>query len=190
LTVEEQILKYIQVFFHLLSTNRNRVLSSEEVFNGLASDTSGANDDIVVPESVSIATVGFPTEVNGRDLGHEAAPRPLAGVGVRGALLDGQTGDGGVVQPGFEGAVGAQVVLKAIPATRGKGGRGGDPLRGKVGQRRVVGLPVVHEDLALPADAQVLLGTLRRVGHGDEGDVGVGEGLGGFSIFPRRRVLC
>jgi hypothetical protein len=145
---------------YLLSTNRNAFLLLEVVFDSLASDTAGADDDIVVPEGVGVATVGLPTEVDGRDLGHGAAPRPLTGVGVRGALLDGQTGDGGVVQPGLDAAVGAQVVLEATPAARGKGGRGGDALGGEVGQRRVVGLPVVHEDLALPANAQVLLRAL------------------------------
>jgi hypothetical protein len=36
---------------------------------------------------------------------------------------------------------------------------------------------VVHEDLALAADAEMLALALSGVGHGDEGDVGVIESL-------------
>lgn len=140
----------------------------------LASNTSGADDDIVIPKGIGVAAVGLPAEVDGGDLGDDGAAGPLAGVGVGGAGLGGgDAGDGGVVEPGLDGAVGAEVVLEALPRPRGQRRRGRDALRRQVRQGRVVRLPVVHEDLALPADPEVLLVALRRVRHRDERDVGV-----------------
>jgi hypothetical protein len=48
---------------------------------------------------------------------------------------------------------------------------------------------VVHEDLALSTDAEVLSSSLSRVRHGDEGDVGVGDGLGGLTSGCQCRVF-
>jgi hypothetical protein len=42
---------------------------------------------------------------------------------------------------------------------------------------------VVHEDLALAADAEVLALALSGVGHGDEGDVRVIESLGRLPVI-------
>ncbi len=50
-------------------------------------------------------------------------------------------------------------------------------LRREVGQGSIVGFAVVHEDLALAADAEMLLAALSRVGHGDEGHMRGGESL-------------
>lgn len=73
------------------------------------------------------------------------------------------------------------MVLEALEFARGQGGRGRDALGGEVGERGVIGLTVVHEDVALPADAEVLVRAQAGVWHGDEGDVGGVECLGGFA---------
>jgi hypothetical protein len=54
---------------------------------------------------------------------------------------------------------------------------GGTPLfplvtmRREVGKRNIVGLAVVHQDLALATNAEVLIRGLSSVGHGGEGDM-------------------
>lgn len=147
-----------------------------------AANPLGADGDIVVPKRVCISAVRLPAKVDARDLWLDAAPLPLRRVGVRDAGLAGEARDGLVVEPRLERAVGAQVVLEALPAVGGQRRRRGDALRRQVRQRRVVRLAVEHEDLALAAYAEVLLGALRRVGHGDEGDVRVGQGAGCFAV--------
>lgn len=139
-----------------------------------ASDTGRANSDVVVPESVDIPTVRLPTEVDSGDFGLDRALRPLVGVGVG---LGRKTSNGIAIQPSLNGAVGAQVVFEAFPGAGRKGGRGGNALWGEGGKGGVVGLAVVHQDLALATNAEMFSGGLSGVGHGDEGDVGVGEGL-------------
>lgn len=73
------------------------------------------------------------------------------------------------------------MILNALPSVGLEGRRSGNALRREIGQGSVVRLMVVHEDLALSTDAEVLSSRLGRVGHGDEGDVGVGNGLGGLT---------
>jgi hypothetical protein len=146
-----------------------------------APNTAGADDDVIVPEGIGVATIRLPSEIDGSNLGLKRAPLPLSGVGIINTGLDGKSVDGVSVQPSLNGTVGSYVVLEALPTAGGKGGRGSNALRGEVGKRRVVSLAVVHQDLALASNTQVFLSTLGRVGHGDEGDVSVGEGLGGFS---------
>jgi hypothetical protein len=140
-----------------------------------------AHDDIIVPELVSTATIRLPAPVDTSNLGLDARALPLRGVGVRGSRLGRQAGDGLVVEPGFDSAVGPEVVLEAHPRVGRQRLGGGDALRRQVRQRGVVRLAVVHEDAALAADAQVLLGALRGVGHSHEGHVGGVKGSRGFS---------
>ena len=78
------------------------------------------------------------------------------------------------------------MVLQAMEAVGGKGLGGSDAVRREARERCIVGLAVVHQDLALAADAQVLVGGLRSVVHRDECDVGIGQGFGGL---PVRRAL-
>jgi len=145
------------------------------------SNTARADDDIVVPEGVGVSTIRLPTEVDRGDFGLDGAPLPLGGVTVGDPGLTGKTSNSVAVQPSLNGAVGAQVVFETLPTAGGKGGGGSDTLRGEVGKGGIVGLAVVHHDSALATNAEMLFGALGRVGHGDKGDVGVGEGLGGFA---------
>lgn len=69
------------------------------------------------------------------------------------------------------------MVLEALPLVGGDVLGGGDAFGGEIGKSGVVGLVVVHEDLALAADAEVLALALGCVGHGDEGDVRIVKGL-------------
>ena len=133
-----------------------------------APHTGRVNHDVIVPERVGIPAVRLPSEINTSDFGRAAAPLPLAGVVIRYAVLDGEGLNSGAIQPGLHGAVRAQMVLKALPGVGGEGGRSRDSLWGEVWQRGVVGLAVVHQDLALPSDADVLIRALRGVWHGDE----------------------
>ena len=66
------------------------------------------------------------------------------------------------------------MVLKARPGVCRKRLGGSDTLRRQVWQGGVVCFAVVHEDLGLTADTEMLSCALSGVGHGDEGDVGVG----------------
>lgn len=75
------------------------------------------------------------------------------------------------------------MVLEAAPGVGGDGDGGRDALRREVWESGVVGLAVVHHDLGLSADTQVLVGALSRVGVRDECDVGVGECLRGFAVL-------
>lgn len=72
------------------------------------------------------------------------------------------------------------MVFEALPSAGRKGDRGCDALRGHFGESGVVGLAVVHEDLVLATDSEMLACSLGRVWHGDEGDVVGGQGGGGF----------
>lgn len=148
----------------------------------LTSNTRTANNDIVIPECVGISTIRLPPKVNTRDLGLKATPRPLSGIGVCSSRLDGQSINSGVVQPCFHGAISSQVVLETLPRAGGKRFGGRDALRGEVGECGIVGFAVVHDDLGLTTNAEMLAGGLCGVGHCDEGYVGVGQGLGRFAV--------
>lgn len=74
------------------------------------------------------------------------------------------------------------MVFETRPGVSGKSLGGSDTLWGQVGERGIVSLAIVHENLALATNAKVLLSPLSRVVHGDERDVGVCESLGGFPI--------
>jgi hypothetical protein len=139
-------------------------------------DAGRRDGDIVVPEGIRIATIRFPTEIHARDGGDLAARGPAGVEGVRG----GEARDGDAVEPGADAAVGAQVVLEALPGAGGERHGGGHAVGGEVRERGIVGLAVVHQDRVLPADAEVLVGALGGVRHDDEGDVVGGEGGGGF----------
>jgi hypothetical protein len=143
-----------------------------------ASDTARADGDVIVPEGIRVSSVRLPAKVDSADLGLDATPLPLGGVGVGHTGLAGETGDGFAVQPCLDGAIGAQVVLEALPTAGGKGSGGGDTLGRQVGQGGIVRFTIVHQDLALAADPEVFIGSLGGVGHGDEGDVRVCQGLG------------
>lgn len=143
-----------------------------------ASNTRRADDNVIVPERVGVAAVRLPAEVDARGLGLDGAARPRAGVGVGDARPICQTRNHSAVQPGLNGAVGADVVLKALPVAGGQGGRGGNTLRRELGEGSIVRLAVVHQDRTLPADTKVLVGTLGGVWHGNEGDMRGGKGLG------------
>ena len=70
------------------------------------------------------------------------------------------------------------MVLKALPCVGLEVLGSGDALRGEIWKRRIIRLAVVHEDLALASNAEMLLRTLGGIGHGDERHVGVSESLG------------
>ena len=62
------------------------------------------------------------------------------------------------------------MVFEAFEGAGGQGFGGSGALGGHVGQGGVVRFAIVHQDLVLAADAQVLAG-LGGVRHRDEGDV-------------------
>ncbi len=142
-----------------------------------APNASRADGNIIVPKRVGVSAIRLPAEVDGSGLRLDAAPLPLGRVRVAHARLGGQAGNDVAVQPRLNRAVSSEVILEALPAASGEGGRRGDALRRKVGEGGIIGLAVVHQNLALPTDAEVLLGALGRVRHGDKGDVRVGQGL-------------
>ena len=152
------------------------------MYNHLTTDLLIANNNVVIPESVGISTVALPAKVNTRRLRLNAAPLPLRRVGVAHTRLRRQPRDSSPVEPGLDGSVRADVVLEAAPSVGGDGDGGRDALGREVWESGVVGLAVVHHDLGLSADTQVLVGALSRVGVRDESDVGVGECLGGFAV--------
>jgi len=135
------------------------------------------NGNIIIPESIRVSSVALPSKVNRRHLRLNRAPLPLRCIWIRRALDARQARDNLAVQPRLDAPVGAELILEALPASGGEGCRGGDTLRGEVREGGVVGFAVVHEDGVLAADAEVLLGALGGVGHGDEADVGGGEGF-------------
>lgn len=59
-------------------------------------------------------------------------------------------------------------------------------MRGEVGEGCIVSFAVVHENAVLATDAKVFVGTETGVGHGDEGDVRVSQGLGCFAVVAVR----
>jgi hypothetical protein len=146
----------------------------------LTPNPSRANRYIIIPESIRIPAIRLPAKVDPRNLRLEGAPLPLRPIRIANARLDREPRDRRAVQPRLDAAVGAKVVLEAAPLVRGERRRACDALRRQIRERRVVAFAVVHEDFALAADAEVLLCALGRVGHRDEGHVGVGEGFGGF----------
>src|SRR6187399_1811043 len=104
-------------------------LGSESPLNpSSAPHARRGNSNVVVPKRVGVPAVRLPAKVDGRDLGLDGAPLPLGGVGVRDAGLAGQAGDDVAVEPRLDGAVRAEVVLEALPAAGGEGGRGGGAL--------------------------------------------------------------
>lgn len=147
--------------------------------SAVASNTTRAHRHIVVPEGIGSATIGFPAKVNARDLGNVGAPRPLSRVGIGGARLDSEAGNGITVEPCLDSAVGAKVVLEALPGASRQRLGAGDALGRKIREGGVVRLAVVHQDGALAADAEVLVGSLGGVELGDEGDVVRCQSLGG-----------
>lgn len=149
--------------------------------SAVASDPSRANRYIIIPERIRSSTIGLPAKVNARDLGNVRAPRPLRSIGIGSVRSDRQTGNGIAVQPRLNGAVGANVPLEALPGARRQRLGRGDALRRKVGERGVIGLAVVHEDRALAANAEVLVGSLGGIELGDEGDVVGSQSIGGFA---------
>lgn len=120
-----------------------------------------ANRNIIIPESIGIASIALPTKVNSRNLRLDRAPLPLGSIGVGNTRLAGKPSNNLVIQPSLDSTVGSKVILEALPAAGGEGGGGGDTLRREVREGGVVGLAVVHEDLALAADAEVLVAALR-----------------------------
>ena len=151
------------------SPNPRRTLS--------ASNAGRADGNVVVPEGVGVPAIRLPAKVDGSGLRLDAAPLPLGGIRVAHTRLRCQPSDNVAVQPRLDRAISSEVILEALPAASREGRRGGDALRGEVGERGIIGLAVVHQNLALPTDAEVLLGSLGGVGHGDEGYVRVGQGL-------------
>jgi hypothetical protein len=116
---------------------------------------------------------------------------PLGSVGVGNTRLAGKTGNGFVVQPCLDTAVGAYMILETVPRPSRKSCGGGNALRREVRKGSIIGLSIVHQNLALATNSQMLVAPLGRVGHSDKGDVRVGEGLGSFAI--RRHIyqcLC
>jgi hypothetical protein len=150
--------------------------------NHLTTNLLIANNNIIIPESVRISTIALPAKVNTRRLGLNAAPLPLRRIRVAHTGLRRQPRDSSPVEPGLDAAVRADVVLEAAPGVGGDGDGGGDALGREVWESGVVGFTVVHQDLGLSADAQVLVGALGGVGVSDECDVGVGECLCGFAV--------
>jgi hypothetical protein len=150
--------------------------------NHLTSDLLIANNNIIIPESVCISAIALPAKVNTRRLRLNAAPLPLRRIRVAYTRLRRQPRDSSPVEPGLDASVRADVVLEAAPGVGGDGDGGRDALGREVWKSGVVGLAVVHHDLGLSADTQVLVGALGGVGVGDESDVGVGECLRGFAV--------
>jgi hypothetical protein len=148
---------------------------------GITTNTAPTNGDVVVPEGVDIVTVRLPTEVNSSNLGLDGASLPLVCIRIGDTRLFRKTSNSISVQPSLNTAVGAQVIFETFPGTDGKCDRGGNALRREVWEGRIVDFAIVHQDLALTADAEMLVGALGGVRHGDEGDVIVGEGSCGFA---------
>ena len=146
-----------------------------------ASNTAGANDDIVIPEGVNATTVRLPTEVYTGDFGYDRATLPLVVVGVGDTRLDGETRNSGAVQPSLNSAIGTQVVFEAFPGTGGKGNGAGNTIGGEVGKGGIVGLAVVHQNFALATNAKILIRAFGGIRHGDKGDVVSAKGRGGFA---------
>lgn len=106
---------------------------------------------------------------------------PLVCVRICDARLFRKTSNSISIQPSLNAAVDAQVIFETFPGTGGKRNRGGNALRGEIWKRRIVDFAIVHQDFALATDAEMLVGALGGVRHGDEGDVIIGEGGGGFA---------
>jgi hypothetical protein len=144
-------------------------------------NTAPTNSDVVVPEGVNIVTVRLPTKVDRGNFGLDGAPLPLVCVWIGDTRLFRKTSNSNSVQPSLNTAVGAQVIFETFPGTGGKRNGSGNALRGEVWKGRIVDFAIVHQDFALTADAEMLVGALGGVRHGDEGDVIVGEGSCGFA---------
>ena len=151
------------------------------MYNHLTTDLLVANNNVIIPEGVRISTIALPAKVNTRRLRLNAAPLPLRRIRVAHTRLRRQPRDSSAVEPGLDASVRADVVLEAAPGVGGDGDGGGDALGREVWESGVVGFTVVHHDLGLSADTQVLVGALSRVGVSYESDVGVGECLCGFA---------
>ena len=152
------------------------------IFHCLASNALRADSNVIVPESVGSTTVRLPTKVNTLDLRLRLAVLPAVGVRSRVVGLVDKALDRDAVEPGGDGTIGGEMVLEALPGVGGDALGGCDAVGGEIGEGGVVGLVVVHEDLALAANAKVLALSLSGVGHGDESDVRVIESLLRFPI--------
>ena len=151
------------------------------LYNHLTTDLLITDNNVIIPESVRISTIALPAKVDARRLRLNTAPLPLRRIRVAHTGLRRQPRDSSAVEPGLDASVRADVVLEAAPSVGGDGDGGRDALGREVWESGVVGFTVVHHDLGLSADTQVLVGALGGVGVSDESDVGVGERLCGFA---------
>lgn len=148
----------------------------------LTPNPAPTNDNIIVPKRIDITPIALPPKVHACNLRHRRPPLPLCRIRVGHSSLDRQARHCRIVQPRLHCPVSTQVVLEARPGVDWEGGRCSDTLGREVRKSSVVCLAVVHEDLGLAADAEVLFGALSGIGHGDEGDVRIGQGFGSFPV--------
>jgi len=162
--------------------SRSVASSSRQCGCDLAADLLVAHNNVIIPEGIGVATVALPAKVHPARLRLDAAPLPLRCVCIAHTRLRGQACHSGTVEPRLDGAIGADVVFEAAPGVdRNRDGRC-DTLRREIRKSRIIRFAVVHQDLRLASDAQVLVGTLCWVRVGDERDVRVGERLGGLAV--------
>jgi hypothetical protein len=136
-------------------------------YSPLAPNPTATNHNIIIPKRIHRIPITLPPKIHTCNIRRIRLTRPLIIIRIR----DRQAHNRAIIQPGLDDSAGAEMVLETLPAAGGEGFRGGDALGGEVGEGRVVGFPVVHEDLGLAADAEVVARGLGGVGHGDEGDV-------------------
>jgi hypothetical protein len=175
------LMSYLGFLFALRSCHNSSPYSNPSANTSLAPNPRRADDNVIIPEGVGVPAVRFPAKVDGRGTRPDAAPLPLVGIRVADSGAVPQAGDGSVVEPCLNGPIGANLVLEAHPLVRGELSGGSNTLRREFRESSVVLLAVPHQDPVLAADAEVLLGALGRVWHGDEGDMGVGEGTRGLT---------
>ena len=64
-----------------------------------ASNFSGADSNIIVPEGIDVSSIRLPTKINSCDLRLDAAPLPLRRIAISHTRLASEAGDGISVQP-------------------------------------------------------------------------------------------
>lgn len=113
-------------------------------------------------------------------------------MGVGYSWTNGETRNGSAVQPGLDGTVRADVVLYTLPRACRKVDGGSNALRREIRKSSVIVLTIPHQDLRHSAKAEVLICSLSRVWHDDEGDVIRVQGFGRLAgrELLSVRLLC
>jgi len=144
------------------------------------SNTAGADNNIIIPNSIGIASITLPAKVDACDLWLDRACSPLRCEWV--ARSSGKTWNCCIIEPSFNSTVWAQVVFEASPCVCWKRFARGSSIWWQVWESGVVRLAIEHENRVLATNSEMLVGSLSRIIHGDERNVIISQCLWNFPV--------